>query len=415
MTKARQQGVTRDTAVTDLIDSEMQSQRDTLRMIASENYTSSAVLGCLASPLSNRYAEGYPGKRYYQGQTHIDALETLTIDRAKKLFNAEHANVQPLSGAPANLAAYIAFCKPGDRIVGLGLNSGGHLTHGWRVNATGIYYKAHQFEVERDSERFDVDRFAAFCAEVKPAMVMIGTTSYPRQLDWEGIAAAAHKSGAIFVADIAHVAGLIAGGAYDSPVPYADAVTMTTHKTLRGPRGGMILSKAEHASKIDRAVFPALQGGPHINQMAALAVALGEAATPAFKMYAQNCVANARALGDALVVAGLRLTTGGTDSHLLVADLTPLDIVGSDAAKALEKAGIICNANAIPYDPRPPKYPSGLRFGTPALTTRGLMPTDMSQIASWIMRVLKNSDNQGVQKEVAGEIKAFLAQFPIDF
>lgn len=397
-----------DPIVASIIEQEEQRQRSVLRLIASENTISHDVAQALSSVFVNKYAEGYPSKRYYQGQVNNDAIEELAIQRAKELFGAEHANVQPYSGSPANMAAYFALCKPGDKIVGLGLNSGGHLTHGWKVNFSGQFYEAHQCEVDPETELLDLNVVRELCQEHKPRVLLMGTTSYSRAFDFEALAEIAHESGAYFVADIAHVAGLVAAGAYPSPVPYADVVTMTTHKSLRGPRGGMILCKSEHAKAIDRAVFPGLQGGPHMNQIAALAVALNEASTESFRSYAFQVVKNAQALGQALQERGLRVVTGGTDCHLLVVDLSPKNIGGKTAALALEKAGIVCNFNAIPYDTRPPKNPSGIRLGTPSVTTRGLKESDMLRIADWIEAVLEHHDQETILNNIAHDVSVFL-------
>ena len=401
-----------DREVGDIIGREAAMQASVLRMIPSENIVSDSVLEALGSIFTNRYAEGYPGKRYYQGQANNDDLERLTVARACALFGAEHANVQSYSGSPANMAAYMALCSPGDRIVGLGLNSGGHLTHGWKVNFSGQLYESHQIEVRQDTERIDYDEVARTCAEVRPKVLFIGTTSYSRFLDFARFREIADSCGAYLVADIAHVAGLVVAGVYPNPVPYADIVTLTTHKTLRGPRGGMILCKEAHAKAVDRAVFPGIQGGPHLNQMAALAVALGEAARPQFKAYGAQIVANAKKLADCLTERGLRIVSGGTDCHLMVVDLRAKNIDGKTAATALEQAGIVCNFNAIPYDPNPPRRPSGIRLGTPSITTRGLKETDMPRVADWIVGVLEHPDDSAVIERTAAEIKTFLSDFP---
>ena len=401
-----------DREVQDIIDREWERQQSVLRMIPSENIVSDNVLKALGSCFVNKYAEGYPEKRYYQGQVNNDALERLTCERACRLFGAEHANVQSYSGSPANMAAYMALCQPGDRIVGLGLNSGGHLTHGWKVNFSGNLYESHQVEVNRDTERLDYDEVEAFCKEVKPKVLFIGTTSYSRAFDFARLREIADHCGAYLVTDIAHVAGLVVAGAYPNPAPYADIVTMTTHKTLRGPRGGMILCRQEHAKALDRAVFPGIQGGPHMNQIAALAIALGEAAKPSFKEYGHQIVKNAARLADELVQRGLRIVSGGTDCHLMVVDLRAKNVDGKTAAIALEKAGIVCNFNAIPYDPNPPRHPSGIRLGTPSITTRGLKENDMPRIADWIVGVLEAPDDQAVLDNTAAQVREFLKGFP---
>lgn len=401
-----------DLEVKAIIDREWERQASVLRMIPSENIVSDSVLEALGSCFVNKYAEGYPAKRYYQGQENNDAIERLACERACALFGAEHANVQSYSGSPANMAAYMALCEPGDKVVGLGLNSGGHLTHGWKVNFSGKLYEPHQVEVNRETECLDYDEVAAICREIHPKVLFIGTTSYSRAFDFARLRQIADECGAYLVADIAHVAGLVVAGAYPNPVPYADVVTMTVHKTLRGPRGGMILCKEQHAKAIDRAVFPGIQGGPHVNQIAALAIALGEAATPAFADYGKQVVKNAQTLAQALVERGLRIVSGGTDCHLMVVDLRAKNIDGKTAATALEKAGIVCNFNAIPYDPNPPRRPSGIRLGTPSITTRGLKEDDMIRIADWIVRVLEKPEDENLLAATAAEIKEFLKAFP---
>ncbi|MGN1071633.1 MAG: serine hydroxymethyltransferase [Bradymonadia bacterium] len=401
-----------DETLSELIKAEEARQARVLRMIPSENIVSDNVLEALGSVLTNKYSEGYPGKRYYQGQAVLDQIERLAQERARALFGAEHANVQSYSGSPANMAAYMAVCQPGDPIVGLGLNSGGHLTHGRNVNFSGKLYDAHAIEVNPETELLDYDAIEKMCLEVRPKVMFIGTTSYSRAFDFERIRAIADACGALMIVDIAHVAGLVAAGAYPNPVPYADIVTMTTHKTLRGPRGGMILCREKLARDIDRAVFPGIQGGPHMNQVAALAVALKEAASEGFKRYAFRIVDNARALAKALVDRGLRIVSGGTDCHLMVVDLRAKSVDGKTAAIALEKAGIVCNFNAIPYDPNPPRHPSGIRLGTPCLTTRGLVPSDMTRVADWIVGVLDEPDNQARIERTACEVAEFLEKFP---
>ncbi len=392
---------------------EVARQKRVLRMIPSENIVSDAVRAALGGVFVNKYAEGYPGKRYYQGQENNDAIERLAIERACALFGAEHANVQSYSGSPANMAAYFALCSPGDRIVGLGLNSGGHLTHGWKVNFSGKLYEPTRLEVEPETERLDYDKIAQTCREIQPKCLFIGTTSYSRVLDWARLREIADEVGAYLVADIAHVAGLVVAGAYPSPVPYADIVTMTSHKTLRGPRGGMILCKEKHAQAVDRAVFPGMQGGPHMNQVMALAVALGEAARPAFKEYGHQIVKNAQCLAQHLVDAGLRIVSGGTDCHMMVVDLRAKNVLGKTAAIALEEAGIVCNFNAIPYDPNPPRNPSGIRLGTPSLTSRGFKEPEMARVAQWIVQVLDAPEDAERKQRIAAEIEDFLKDYPV--
>ena len=404
-----------DKEVFDIINAEEKRQRSTLRMVASTNQVSANVLRALGSVFTNNYSEGFVGKRYYQGQENTDKIEALAIERAKKVFNLPegwHVNVQPYSGSPANRAVYEAICKPGDKVVGLGLNSGGHLTHGHGVNFSGKYYDVHQFDVSKDTELIDYDELESFVLDVQPVMMLIGTTAYSRVLDWKRLAVIANKAKCILVADVAHVAGLIAGGAYPSPIPYADVVTLTTHKTLRGPRGGMILCKPGLAKQIDRAVFPCGQGGPHMNQIAALAVALGEAMQPEFKDYAKQVVKNAKRLADILQhVYGLKIVSGGTDSHLMVVDVTSKNIDGKTAAVALEKAGIECNSNQIPYDPLPPSKSSGIRLGTSISTTIGMTESDMIIIAAFIDKALNNYSNDKVLSLIKQEVSNFVGGF----
>jgi glycine hydroxymethyltransferase len=397
-----------------LLDLEDQRQRDKIRLIPSENYTSAAVLQASASALSNKYSEGYPGKRYYEGQQYIDQIEQLCINRAKTLFGVEHANVQPYSGSPANLAVYLAFCKPGDVIMGLGLPAGGHLTHGWSVSISGKFFQSVPYGVRRDTGRIDLNEVEELATKHKPKLLWCGGTAVSRTIDFPGFAQIAKKVGAVLVADIAHISGLVAGGAHPSPVGHAEVVSSTTHKTLRGPRGGMILCNANHASAIDKAVFPGLQGGPHNAQIAALAVALKEAQTEDFKRYAHQIVRNAKALATALLERGYDLVSGGTDNHLILIDLTSKDISGKRAAQGLDRAGIETNYNSIPFDPRKPFDPSGLRIGTPAITSRGMGEPEMAQVAAWIDRAIeaeKRSDAQA-QSSIAAEVRECLLRFP---
>ncbi len=401
-----------DPQVADLIVAEETRQRDQIRLIASENYASAAVIAATGTVLTNKYSEGYPDKRYYEGQAHIDVVEQLAIDRAKALFGAEHANVQPYSGSPANLAVFTALMKPGDTMLGMSLPAGGHLTHGWKVSATGKFWNAVQYGVHEGSHLIDYDQAAALALEHKPKVVICGGSAYPRVIDFARFRAIADSVGAYLVCDVAHISGLIAAGVHPSPFPHADVVSTTTHKTLRGPRGGMILCKKKVAKKIDRAVFPGLQGGPHNHTTAALAVALGEASTPEFKRYSQQVVDNAKALGTSLEKRGFTLTTGGTDNHLLVVDVTPLGTSGGAMARALNAAGIVCNMNAIPFDERSPKDPSGIRLGTPAVTSRGFGVEEMDQIAAWIADVATNADNAERLSAIAADVKALCARFP---
>ncbi len=407
-----------DPEVFSLIEQEDARQRDSLRLIASENYASRAVLEAAASTLTNKYAEGYPGRRYYEGMDFIDPLESLARDRAKRLFGAEHANVQPYSGSPANLAVLLALCDPGDTIMGLSLPAGGHLTHGWRVSATGIYYNAVQYGVRRGDHRIDLDQVRELAREHRPKLIWVGHSAYPRELDFEAFATIAREVGAVLAADIAHIAGLVAGGVHPSPVPCCDAVTTTTHKTLRGPRGGLILCKEAHAKVIDRAVFPGLQGGPHNHITAAKAVAFGEALDPGFATYAQQIVANARALADQMLARGFSLITGGTDNHLLLVDLTNRGISGRSAGEALNTCGIELNGNSIPFDPRKPFDPSGIRVGVAALTSRGLKEEQMNTVAALIDDgVAEAARHDGaVSPEFAERtrqrVREFLSDFP---
>lgn len=401
-----------DPEVYGLLGQEITRQADTLRLIASENYASAAVQEAVGSPFANKYSEGYAGRRYYEGQAHIDDLERLAIDRLKQLYGADHVNVQPYSGSPANLAVYFAFANPGDPIMGLGLPHGGHLTHGWKVSVSGKWFDAVQYPVDRETERIDYAEMQRLAREHKPKVLFAGITAYPRQVDWAPFREVADEIGAVLVADIAHISGLVAAGEHPSPVPFADVVTSTTHKTLRGPRGGMILCREEHAKAIDRAVFPGLQGGPHNNTTAGIAVAAGEALTDDFKTYAGRIISSAKALGEALQSAGFRLVTGGTDNHMLVVDLTPRGVAGKPVAKALDRAGIVCNFNSIPYDPRKPMDPSGIRIGTAALSSRGIGAAEMGRLAGWIDTVAANLDDDAVLERVRLEVKEFAADYP---
>ncbi|WP_433084169.1 serine hydroxymethyltransferase [Dactylosporangium sp. CA-052675] len=398
-----------------LVEGEEQRQHDTLRMIASENYVSRAVLEATGSVLTNKYSEGYPGKRYYEGQRFIDPIEELAIARARHVFGVEHANVQPYSGSPANLAVYLAMAKPGDTVMGMALPMGGHLTHGWPVSATGKWFRPVQYSVRRDTGRVDLDEVRDLALRERPRLIFCGGTAIPRTIDFPRFAEIAREVGAVLVADIAHIAGLVAGGAHPSPVGHAEIISTTTHKTLRGPRGAMLMCTAQHASAIDKALFPGLQGGPHNHTTAGIAVALGEASQDSFKVYAQQVVANARALASALLEHGFDLVSGGTDNHLLLLDLTGKGIGGKPAAKALDRAGIETNYNTVPYDTRKPFDPSGLRLGTPALTTRGLTESAMPQVASWISRAVDaalKSDDAALDV-IAGEVRELLSAYPL--
>ncbi len=404
-----------DPEIAELIQAEARRQRDKVRLIPSENYVSVAVLEASGSVLTNKYSEGYPGRRYYEGQQFIDQVERLAIERAERLFGVDHANVQPYSGTPANLAVYLAFLQPGETMMGMALPMGGHLSHGWPVSATGKWFRSVQYGVRADTGRLDLDEVRDLARREHPRVIFCGGTAIPRTIDFPAFAEIAREVGAVLVADIAHIAGLVVGGAHPSPVGYADVITTTTHKTLRGPRGAMIMTTAEHASAIDKAVFPGLQGGPHNHTTAAIAVALHEAAQPSFRAYAHQVVANARALADALTTRGYTLISGGTDNHLILLDLTPQGIGGKPAAKALDRAGLEVNYNTIPFDPRKPFDPSGIRIGTPAITTRGLNEQHMEQIAGWIDEAIiaATKDDEEVIERVAANVADLLADFPM--
>jgi glycine hydroxymethyltransferase len=402
-----------DPEVADLIQAEARRQFEKLRLIPSENYVSVAVLEASGTVLTNKYSEGYPGRRYYEGQQYIDPLERLAVERAQILFGVDHANVQPYSGSPANLAVYLAFMQPGDTVMGMALPMGGHLTHGWSVSATGKWFNAVQYGVRADTGRVDLDEVRDLARRERPKLIFCGGTAIPRIIDFPAFAEIAREVGAVLVADIAHIAGLIAGGAHPSPVGYADVITTTTHKTLRGPRGAMIMSTAEHASAVDKAVFPGLQGGPHNHTTAAIAVALREAAQPSFRTYAEQIVANAKALADALLARGYTLVSGGTDNHLILMDVTAQGIGGKPAAKALDRAGIEVNYNTVPFDPRKPFDPSGLRIGTPAITTRGLQPAHMEQIAAWMDEAIiaASKEDDEVIERIGAEVRELMSGF----
>jgi glycine hydroxymethyltransferase len=401
-----------DPEIAGLIRQETVRQHEKVRLIPSENYASRAVLEASGSVLSNKYSEGYAGRRYYEGQQHIDQVETLAVERIKALFGVEHANVQPYSGSPANFAVYFAFCKPGDPTLGMALPSGGHLTHGWNVSVTGSYFNALQYGVRKSDQRIDFDEVARLAREHKPKLLWCGATAYARLIDYDKFAEIAREVGAILVADIAHISGLIAGGAHPSPVGKAEIITSTTHKTLRGPRGGMILSTQQHRAAIDKAVFPGLQGGPHNSTTAAIAVAAKEASTDGFKKYAHTVVSNAKVLAEALLSRGITLVTGGTDNHLLLADLTPKQVSGKIAAKALDRAGIVCNYNSIPFDPRKPFDPSGIRLGTPAITSRGMGASEMKVIGGFIADVVEQPGDDKLLDRVSAQVRELCSKFP---
>jgi len=404
-----------DPQIAELIEAEATRQFEKLRMIASENYVSLAVLEAAGSVLTNKYSEGYAGRRYYEGQQFIDPIETIAVQRARDLFGVDHANVQPYSGSPANLAVYLAFASPGDTVMGMSLPMGGHLTHGWPVSVTGKWFRSVQYGVRADTGRIDLDEVRDLARRERPKIIFCGGTAIPRTIEFAAFAEIAGETGALLVADIAHIAGLIAGGAHPSPAGLADVITTTTHKTLRGPRGAMIMSKADHASAVDKAVFPGLQGGPHDHTTAAIAVALKEAAAPEFAAYARRIVANSRALAAALIERGYSLVSGGTDNHLILIDLTPQEIGGKPAAKALDRAGIELNYNTVPFDPRKPFDPSGLRIGTAAITTRGLTEGHMPQVAAWMDEAVRAASKQddAVIERIAGQVRELVAGFPM--
>ncbi|HEV3169910.1 MAG TPA: serine hydroxymethyltransferase [Actinocrinis sp.] len=414
-----------DPEIAALVEAEARRQYQKLRLIASENYVSAAVLEAAGTVLTNKYSEGYAGKRYYEGQQIVDPLEELAVERAKALFGAEHANVQPYSGSPANLAVYLAFLSPGDTVLSMDLPMGGHLTHGSPVSITGKWFRPVHYGVRRETGRVDMDDVREIALRERPKLIICGGTAIPRTIEFAAFAEIAREAGAILLADMAHIAGLVAGGAHPSPVGHADVISTTTHKTLRGPRGAMLLTTAEHAKTLDKAVFPGLQGGPHNHTTAAIAVALKEASQPSFKDYAANVVANAQALADALLERGFDLVSGGTDNHLLLADLTNKGVTGKIAAKALDAAGIELNFNTVPFDPRRPFDPSGLRLGSAAITTRGLETGHMAAVAGWIERAVAAAARAGSREAlaepetareldtIAGEVKDLLSGFPM--
>ncbi|MHC4270783.1 MAG: serine hydroxymethyltransferase, partial [Planctomycetota bacterium] len=388
-------------------------QRGSIRLIPSENYVSKAVMVASGSCLTNKYAEGYPGKRYYEGQQVTDLIETTACERAKKLFKADHANVQPYSGSVANLAAYMALAEPGDTVMGLSLPHGGHLTHGWKVSISGKIFNSVQYGVNPETGIFDYDEIAKLAKKHKPKIIISGATAYPREIDFEIFGQIAKEVGAYHISDIAHIAGLVVAGIHKSPVPYADVVSSTTHKTLRGPRGGMLLCKVEHASNVDKAVFPGLQGGPHMHTLMAIAVAMAEADTKEFVDYAKQIVKNSKALAEKLLEHGFNLVSGGTDNHLILIDLRNKGIPGRKMAKALDRARIVTNCNSIPNDPAPPFNPSGLRLGTPAITTRGMKEEQAEQIADFINTIAENIDDEMVIERIGKEALLLCAQFPV--
>lgn len=396
------------------LDLELNRQRTKLELIASENIVSKAVMEAQGSVLTNKYAEGYPGKRYYGGCEYVDVVEQLAIDRAKKLFGAEYANVQPHSGAQANMAVFFALLTPGDTVMGMNLTDGGHLTHGSPVNMSGKYFKIVPYGVDKETERIDYDALEKQAEECKPKMIVAGASAYARIIDFPRLAEIAHKVGAYLMVDIAHIAGLVAAGLHPSPVPYADVVTTTTHKTLRGPRGGMILCKdAEFGKQFNKAVFPGIQGGPLMHVIAAKAVALGEALRPEFKEYAAQTIKNAKALAETLQQDGFRIVSGGTDTHLMLVDLTSKDITGKEAQTVLDEVNITSNRNTIPFEPRSPFVTSGIRLGSPALTTRGFKEDDMREVGNIIALVLNDPTNEEKKEEARRRVAALCAKYPL--
>ncbi|HSC56460.1 MAG TPA: serine hydroxymethyltransferase [Nitrospira sp.] len=395
------------------IDAEEERQRNKLLLIASENFASPAVLAAQGSLMTNKYAEGYPGKRYYGGCQYVDQVEDLAIQRCKKIFGAEHVNVQPHSGSQANMAAYLAVLKPGDTILGMDLAQGGHLTHGSKVNFSGMIFRAFSYGVDRQSETIEYEAVRKLAEECRPRMIVVGASAYARTLDFPRFQAIAQSVGAYLMVDIAHIAGLIAAGLHPNPIPYADFVTTTTHKTLRGPRGGVVMCKGEHAKAVDKFVFPGMQGGPLMHVIAAKAVAFKEALSPAFKRYQQQVVANARVLAQGLLDRGYKIVSGGTDTHLMLVNLTNKGITGKEADAALDAAGIIVNKNAVPYDEKPPAVASGIRLGTPIVSTRGMKEGEMKEIVALVDRVLQHRQDPTVLEDVRGQAKALCNRFPI--
>lgn len=401
-----------DPEIYSLVKEEEIRQADKIRLIASENYVSKAILETTGSVLANKYSEGYAGKRYYEGQQIIDQIENIAIQRARELFGAEHVNVQPYSGSPANIAVYLAFLNPGDTILGMALPHGGHLTHGAKVSISGRYFNAQSYELDAVTGLINYDAIREKALAIRPKIIIAGHSAYPRILDFQKFREIADEVQSILMVDMAHFAGLVAGGAHPSPVPYADVVTTTTHKSLRGPRGAMILCKARHAQAIDKAVFPGVQGGPHDNTTAAIAVALKEANSASFREYSAQVVKNAKALADSLMAKGFTLITKGTDNHLMLVDLGNKNISGKKAAKALDKAGIVVNYNAVPFDKRKPFDPSGIRMGTPALTSRGFKEKEMLLVSNFIEKVISDPENEKLLSSTAEEAKKLCSKFP---
>ena len=395
------------------IQHEMTRQHDGLELIASENYTSAAVMEAAGTVLTNKYAEGYPGRRYYGGCEYVDQVESLARERVCKLFGAQHANVQPHSGSQANMAVYLTVMKPGETFLALNLAHGGHLTHGMHLNFSGSLYNAVHYGVRESDHRIDFDQVARLAREHKPKMIIAGASAYPREIDHPKFAEIAREVGAVFMVDMAHYAGLVAAGIHNNPVPVADFVTSTSHKTLRGPRSGFILTNEAQGKAIDKTVFPGMQGGPLEHIIAGKAVCFDEASKPAFKEYAKQIVANAKTLAETLLAGGIKLASGGTDNHLMLCDVTAIGLTGSIAEKALDRAGITVNKNMIPYDQRKPLDPSGIRIGTPALTTRGMREAEMKKVGQWILQVLRGADDVALAEKVRGEIQEFTRSFPV--
>ncbi|MFH1670038.1 MAG: serine hydroxymethyltransferase [Patescibacteria group bacterium] len=402
-----------DPEIRDLIIEEEKRETYKLRLIPSENYASHAVREGTGSVLTNKYSEGYPKKRYYEGQQITDQVETLACERAKKIFGADHVNVQPHSGSPANMAAYRAILKPGDTIMGLSLPHGGHLTHGWKSNFSGTLYNSVPYELDYETEMLNFDKIREQAKECKPQLIIAGYTAYPRTIDWTKFREICDEVGAKFHADTSHITGLIAGGQHPNPFPIADTGITTTHKTLRGPRGAMILCKEEYADAVNKAIIPGIQGGPHMHTISAIAVALKEATTPDFKAYAVQIVKNAKALADRLLSHGFRLVSGGTDNHLILMEVfESKGILGRDASRALDKAGIVCNCNMVPFDKNSPFNPSGLRIGTPSMTSRGMKEPEMEKLGDWMNEVISNIEDEANLKRIEGEVKEMCSGFP---
>jgi glycine hydroxymethyltransferase len=402
-----------DPEIMDAVRRETERQSQGMELIASENYVSQAVLEAMATVLTNKYSEGYPGKRYYGGQEYVDVVESIAIERAKKLFNAEHTNVQPLSGSPANAAVYFAFLKPGDKVLGLKLDHGGHLSHGHPVNFSGMLYNFVQYEVDMETERIDMEKVREIALREKPKMIVAGYSAYSREIEWQKFKEIADEIGAFTFADIAHTAGLIAAGEMDNPTPIFDVVSTTTHKTLRGPRGAIIMCKEKYAKQIDRAVFPGMQGGPHEHIIAAKAVAFKEALQDDFKEYAKQVIKNAKTLAGEFINMGYRIISNGTDNHLMVVDMVSKGLSGKEAEIVLDKVGISVSRSTIPNDPNPPMNPSGVRFGTPAITTRGMREEEIKKIAVWINSAIEHKDEPKILEKIKEQVKEMCLEYPV--